>query len=231
MEMEKTMQGVPETKEAVQEALDNIQEKRESVQTQASQEHAPQEQAAERTPETVMKEAMEKLTEAQEQEKKEIKEITLKFGKGCVKDTFTAKDGKDYTCILIPNQDQADKRPWQTFVVRANHVHEDKFGKGMWVKLPAEGHTTLHRNMIVGEGEDGKKIWETQKEKVTNVDLKKMVEAYKTKDQSRDAQQQDRKERPRESFKEKLEEQKIKVVSAQTHAPKQQHNKAKEAAL
>lgn len=226
MEMEKTMQGVPETKEAVQEALDNIQEKREAVQTQT-----PQEQAAERTPETVMKEALEKLTEAQEQEKKEIKEITLKFGKGCVKDTFTAKDGKDYTCILIPNQDQADKRPWQTFVVRANHVHEDKFGKGMWVKLPAEGHTTLHRNMIVGEGEDGKKIWETQKEKVTNVDLKKMVEAYKTKDQSRDAQQQDRKERPRESFKEKLEEQKIKVVSAQSHAPKQQHNKAKEAAL
>ena len=226
MEMEKTMQGVPETKEAVQEALDNIQEKREAVQTRT-----PQEQEAERTPETVMKEAMEKLTEAQEQEKKEIKEITLKFGKGCVKDTFTAKDGKDYTCILIPNQDQADKRPWQTFVVRANHVHEDKFGKGMWVKLPAEGHTTLHRNMIVGEGEDGKKIWETQKEKVTNVDLKKMVEAYKTKDQSRDAQQQDRKERPRESFKEKLEEQKIKVVSAQTHAPKQQHNKAKEAAL
>lgn len=225
MEMEKTMQGVPETKEAVQEALDNIAEKRE-----AAQAHTPQAEAVERTPDQVMKEAMEKLTEAQEQEKKEIKEITLKFGKGCVKDTFTAKDGKNYTCILIPNQDQEDKRPWQTFVVRANHLHEDKFGKGMWVKLPAEGHTTLHRNMIVGEDADGKKIWETQKEKVTNVDLKKMVEAYKTKDQSRDAQQ-DRKDRPRESFKEKLEEQKIKVVAAQSHAPKQQHNKSKETVL
>lgn len=229
MEMEKTMQGVPETKEAVQEALENIAEKREQTQEQTPQ--APEQTAEQRTPDQVMKDAMEKLTEAQEQEKKDIKEITLKFGKGCVKDTFTAKDGKNYTCILIPNQDQEDKRPWQTFVVRANHLHEDKFGKGMWVKLPAEGHTTLHRNMIVGERDDGSKIWETQKEKVTNVDLKKMVEAYKTKDQNRDTQQQDRKDRPRESFKEKLEDRKIKVVAMQSNAPKQQHDKSKAQAL
>ena len=79
--------------------------------------------------------------------------------------------------------------------------------------------------------QDGKKIWETQKEKVTNVDLKKMVEAYKTKDQNRDTQQQDRKDRPRESFKEKLEDRKIKVVAMQSNAPKQQHDKSKAQAL
>ena len=231
MEMN-NIQGVQETKEAVQDALEGIAERREEAMAQeAAQAPQAEQPVGERTPEQVAKEAFEKLAAAQEQEQKEYKEITLKFGKGCVKDTFTAKDGKDYTCILIPNQDKEDKRPWQTFVVRANHVHEDKFGKGMWIKLPAEGHTTLHRNMIVGEGEDGKKIWETQKEKVTNVDLKKMVEAYKTRGQGRDEQQQDRYDRPRESFREKLDEQKIKVVAAQSHAPKQQHNKAKEAAL
>ncbi len=116
---------------------------------------------------------------APENTQKEFKEITLKFGKGCVGDTFTGKDGKDYTNILIPPADKADKSPWPTFVVRANAVHENQYGKGMWIKLPSEGSTTLHKSVVVGEKEDGKQKWETQKFKVTNKELKSMMEAYK----------------------------------------------------
>ncbi len=116
---------------------------------------------------------------APEEAKKEFKEITLKFGKGCVGDTFTGKDGKDYTNILIPPADKTDKSPWPTFVVRANAVHENQYGKGMWIKLPSEGSTTLHKSVRVGEKEDGKPKWETQKFKVTNKELKSMMESYK----------------------------------------------------
>ena len=127
-----------------------------------------------------------------EQGYKHIEEITLKFGKGCVGDEFTGKDGNTYREILIPNQDEHDKRPWQTFVVKSNHVHENQYGTGMLCKLPAEGHTTVHRGIKVGETPEGKGIWETQKTTVTNKELKAMVEAYK--------------ERPRESVQEKLAE-------------------------
>ncbi|MBO6108028.1 MAG: hypothetical protein J6P16_01330 [Eubacterium sp.] len=117
--------------------------------------------------------------ETQQEGKKEFQEITLKFGKGCVGDTFMGKDGKEYTQILIPNSDPEDHRPWQTFVARANAVHEDKFGKGMWMKLPAEGHTTVRRPERVGVGEDGKGIFENHDTKVPNQELKEMVEFYK----------------------------------------------------
>ena len=99
---------------------------------------------------------------------KKMEEITLKFGKGCVGEPFTGKDGKEYKQILIPNKDENDHSPWATFVVRANAVHDDKFGKGMWVKLPADGHTTVRKDHCIGEGADGKKIWDTEKTKVTN---------------------------------------------------------------
>lgn len=112
---------------------------------------------------------------------KEFKEITLKFGKGCVGDEFKGRDGTAYRQILVPNVDKNDSRPWQTFVVKSNAVHKDKFGKGMWIKLPADGHTTLKRTVIVGEKPDGKKEWGVEKTKVSNADLKKMVESYKEK--------------------------------------------------
>ncbi len=117
-------------------------------------------------------------------EKPKMEEITLKFGKGCLGDEFQGKDGNAYREVLVPNVDPADKRPWQTFVVRANHVHENQYGKGMWCKLPAEGHTTLRRSMRAGEDEAGKPLWETVKTQVSNKELKAMVENYKTRDRS-----------------------------------------------
>ncbi|MBD5532824.1 MAG: hypothetical protein HDQ98_11635 [Lachnospiraceae bacterium] len=148
---------------------------------------------------------------------KEFKEITLKFGKGCVGEEFQGKDGKAYKEILVPNPDKNDHRPWQTFVVRANRVHENKFGKGMWTKLPAEGHTTLRRSVVIGEKPDGTKEWGTEKTKVSNADLKKMVEAYK--------------ERPRESVKGKLEENKAKAAAQIPEKKEQNKNRAKGAEL
>ena len=147
---------------------------------------------------------------------KEFKEITLKFGKGCVGDEFTGKDGNQYKEILVPNADKNDHRPWQTFVVKASRVHEDKYGNGMWIKLPAEGHTTLRRSVVVGETPDGKKEWGTEKTSVANTDLKKMVEFYKDKD--------------RGSLKGRLSEKKEAASQYKAEKPKEQAI-AKEAAL
>ena len=149
--------------------------------------------------------------------KKEFKEITLKFGKGCVGEEFQGKDGNAYKEILVPNPDKNDNRPWQTFVVKANHVHENQYGKGVWIKLPAEGHTTLRRSVVIGEKPDGKKEWGTEKTSVSNADLKKMVEAYK--------------ERPKESVRGRLTEKKAEVLGQKPAEQAQNKNKSKGAEL
>ncbi|MBO4864177.1 MAG: hypothetical protein J5517_07415 [Eubacterium sp.] len=123
-----------------------------------------------------------------EAEKKEFKEITLKFGKGLVGDEFQGKDGNSYRQIMIPPNEET-KQPWQTFVVKSNQVHENQFGKGMWCKLPAEGSTTVTKSVAKGVDEQGKTIWENEKRKVPNTELKSMVEAYKNKDKSQETEQ------------------------------------------
>lgn len=154
------------------------------------------------------------------EEREKIEELTVKFGKGCIGNTFTGKDGKEYTSILIPNSDPDDHRPWATFVARANAVHEDKFGKGMWVKLPADGTTTIRRDNIAGQDDAGKNIWEPELTKISNRELKAMVEFYK--------------DRPRESVKQKMEEKKAEVAAnkdAAEKTPKKAKSKSKEAEL
>ena len=123
-----------------------------------------------------------------EAEKKEFKEITLKFGKGLVGDEFQGKDGNSYRQIMIPPNEET-KQPWQTFVVKSNQVHENQFGKGMWCKLPADGSTTVTKSVAKGVDEQGKTIWENEKRKVPNTELTSMVEAYKNKDRSQEAEQ------------------------------------------
>ena len=70
-------------------------------------------------------------------------EIAIKFGKGLAQ-PFTGKDGTPYMRIKIPNADAKDKSPWQYFVVPAKTVHENQFGKGLWIKLPLHGSTSDH---------------------------------------------------------------------------------------
>lgn len=132
-----------------------------------------------------------------EAEKKEFKEITLKFGKGLVGDEFQGKDGNSYRQIMIPPNEET-KQPWQTFVVKSNQVHENQFGKGMWCKLPAEGNTTVTKSVAKGVDEQGKTVWDNEKRKVPNTELKEMVEAYKNKDRSQEAEQTEAKDNTKE---------------------------------
>ena len=93
--------------------------------------------------------------------------------------------------ILIPNADKGDHTPWASFVLPAKSVHENKYGKGLWAKIPADGTTTVTKAVQIGE-QDGKRLWENQKTAVPNRELKARVEAYK--------------ERGRESARGKLEQ-------------------------
>ena len=133
---------------------------------------------------------------AEAPEKRE--EVTIKFGKGLA-EPFTAKDGREFTRIMIPNQDPADKTPWASFVLPSKAVHENQYGKGLWAKIPADGTTVVTKPVLVGQDEAGKNVWEDQKTKVPNRELKGMVEAYKARTpQAKEAQ-------PRESTREKLD--------------------------
>lgn len=133
---------------------------------------------------------------AEAPEKRE--EVTIKFGKGLA-EPFTAKDGREFTRIMIPNQDPADKTPWASFVLPSKAVHENQYGKGLWAKIPAEGTTVVSKPVLKGQDEQGKNIWEDQKTKVPNRELKGMVEAYKTRTPQEKAAE------PRESAREKLD--------------------------
>ena len=141
---------------------------------------------------TTVNTAINENIEKGSQEKGENKrdEITLKFGKGLVGDEFTGKDGNNYRQISIPNADPEDKSPWKTFVLRSNQVHESKFSNGMWCKLPADGHTTVRQGVVTGHDEQGNAIWENKTEKISNKELKAMVESYKTRNKEQ-AQTQD----------------------------------------
>ena len=200
------------TNEVVQDVMEDIAARREAAQETAKEEKTLAEQFSDS-----------KAEQAQPEEKddgpKKMDEITLKFGKGCVGDEFQGKDGVKYREILVPNQDKEDHRPWQTFVVKSNHVHENQFGKGMWCKLPTNGSTTLHRSVKVGQDEQGKPIWDTEKTKVSNRDLKKMVEAYKDKD------------RDRSSMKEKLAEKQAVVAEQKPVYKAAEKSKSKETSV
>lgn len=106
-------------------------------------------------------------------------EITIKFGKGLVGESFIAKSGKELVEIKIPNRDASDHRHWESFVVSPKMVHENKYGKGVWMKLPAEGATKISRPVFEGQDENGKKIWGIESRVVSNQELKSMMEFYK----------------------------------------------------
>ena len=109
----------------------------------------------------------------------EIEELSIKFGKGLA-EPFTARDGTEYMRIMIPNRDRMDTTPWASFVLKASQVHENKFGKGLWVKLPAGAHITVTKPVAVGV-ENGKTVWNNEKKSVSVPELKSMVEFYKEK--------------------------------------------------
>ncbi|MBR4343444.1 MAG: hypothetical protein IKP88_12220 [Lachnospiraceae bacterium] len=147
--------------------------------------------------------------------KPEYKEITLKFAKGLVGDEFEAKDGKTYREIKIPNADRDDKSPWLSFVARADQIHIDNYTvNGMWLKMPADGHTTVKRDFIVGVEPNGKPIYQRESAPISNKDLKKLMDEV----------------RPREktSFKDKLSEKRetlAETLARRTKNPINRENK------
>ncbi len=112
----------------------------------------------------------------------ERREVAIKFGRGLAGEPFTSKAGKQLVEIKIPNPDPNDTRSWETFVVPAGFVHENQYGKGLWIKLPEDGYTKLSRPKVIGQDETGKNIWGSDTRIVTNAELKSLVEAYKTRD-------------------------------------------------
>ncbi|MCD7955260.1 MAG: hypothetical protein LUG93_05805 [Lachnospiraceae bacterium] len=109
-------------------------------------------------------------------------EVTIKFGKGLVGEPFTSrKTGKQLVEVSIPNADPSDKRPWARFVVPPGMIHDNKFGKGVWMKLPRNGTTRVSRPVLQGQDENGRNIWKREIRDVPNTDLKEMVEFYRDK--------------------------------------------------
>ena len=68
----------------------------------------------------------------------EQKEVTIKFGKGLVGEPFTSKNGHELVEVKIPNADKDDHTPWASFVISPKMIHDNKFGKGVWMKLPED---------------------------------------------------------------------------------------------
>lgn len=109
----------------------------------------------------------------------ERNEITIKFGRGLVSAPFTARTGRECVSIKIPHADPADKTPWPSIIVAANHVHENRFGKGMWMKLPADGETKLYVPEVTGQTPDGRNVYKNTVVKLPNTEIKAMLESYK----------------------------------------------------
>lgn len=131
-----------------------------------------------------VKEAEEQMKAGDIPAAQEKKEIPIKFGKGLVGEPFTSKNGHPLVEVKIPNMDPADKSPWASFVISPKMIHENQFGKGVWMKLPEDGTTRISKPVITGTGPDGKNIWGRDVREVPNPELKAMLEAYKNKDRN-----------------------------------------------
>ena len=130
-------------------------------------------------------------------------EVTIKFGKGLVRQHFKSKAGTDMVQVKIPNRDVNDKTPWESFAVPASFVHNNKFSNGLWMKLPADGTTKVSRSVPHGKDDMGRTIWQNESRTVSNTELKAMVEAYK--------------ERPRDSILGDVAERKNESRSTASH--------------
>ena len=117
----------------------------------------------------------------QERSYRSVEEVSLKFGKGLCS-FFAGKDGQEMAAIRIPSE-KYDR--WPQFVVPARIVHENRYGKGLWMKIPADGNTRLSVSKRIRQP-DGREDWTKEFFTVSNRELKDMVEAYKSKDRSRD---------------------------------------------
>ena len=101
-------------------------------------------------------------------------ELTIKFGKGLCQ-FFTSKKGTELARVRIPD---TPYESWPSFVVPAKIVHDNRYGKGFWMKLPSDGKTMLSisKRIVRADGSEG---WDTRELQISNTQLKEMVESYK----------------------------------------------------
>ena len=117
-------------------------------------------------------------------EQKSSETIKITFSRKLAR-PFTTKGGKEMVAISIPNQDPADKRSWEEFVLPIHMLHSDHYGsKTLWANIPADGSTTLSR-ANKPSATDGN--WTRDERTVDNQTLKSMVEAYKLKPKTQSA--------------------------------------------
>ena len=110
--------------------------------------------------------------------------LTIKFSRKLAR-PFTTKSGKDMVKISIPNEDPADNRAWEEFVLPVTMVHSDHYGsKALWANIPENGTTVLSRSNKPSE-KDG--TWTREERTVDNKTLKSLVEAYKLKPKTQEA--------------------------------------------
>lgn len=133
-------------------------------------------------------------------------EVTIKFGKGLVGDPFISKNGKELVEVKIPNVDPEDRTPWASFVISPKMIHDNQFGKGVWMKVPLEDSFRIGRPYLEGQNEEGKNIWKKDFKVISASELKFMMESYKNKD--------------RASVRENLGEKKEQVAKAQENNTK-----------
>ena len=109
-------------------------------------------------------------------------EVVIKFGKGLVGEPFTSKNGKTLVEVKIPNTDEKDKTPWASFVISPKMIHDNKFGRGVWMKLAADETIRIGKPVLEGRTPEGKNLWKRDYRQVPVTELKSMLEAYKNRD-------------------------------------------------
>ena len=109
-------------------------------------------------------------------------ELTIKFGRGLVGKPFTSRSGKELVEVKIPNADREYYSPWASFVIAPFMIHDNQYGKGVWIRLPMKGTTRINKPCIEGKREDGRNIWKNEYKEISNTELKNILEAYKKRD-------------------------------------------------
>ena len=109
-----------------------------------------------------------------------VREVSIHFARGLAK-PVTLADGREMMRVSIPNIDSGDKSPWAYFLLPANIVHENQYGKGLWAKIRADGSTLISKP-IPERREGDRTIWGCDQVRISNEELKAVVESYKTKE-------------------------------------------------
>ena len=95
----------------------------------------------------------------------------------------------------------------------SNRIREDLYSQNMmWLKLPADGHTTVKQPVLAGTLPDGRNDWKNEMYTMSNKDIKKELDYS----------------RPCESFKDKLAEKQDEIKSNEAAKGKNHVSKGKQ---